>query len=267
VLDNLPIGVYVAGRSPVHLLRARTKLLVLVWLSAIFFLANHKRFHFGTFSSALLLLGAALVIAGVRPRYLWRRTRFLLLLLAFTIPFTLIWIPGPTWRTFGPFVVTYDGIWLAISFTAIFLLLFLGSLVLSLTTSPVALAEAIVLLLRPLRRLRLPIDEFGLMTLVALRFIPVLVQEAEQLVKAQISRGADFNSGSLPSRLRAASTLLVPLLGGALRRAEHLGAALDSRGYGVSGQATVLHELPLAALDWAVLLGVPLVTLLAYLRL
>jgi len=121
----------------------------------------------------------------------------------------------------------------------------------------VALAEAIVLLLRPLRRLRLPIDEFGLLTLVALRFIPVLAQEAEQLLKAQLSRGADFSKGSLPARLRAASTLLVPLLQGAMRRAEQLGAALESRGYGVSGQAMILHEMPLAALDWAMLLGGP----------
>ena len=279
MLSNLPIGIYTAGETPIHRLRARTKLLVLAWLAVAFFIANHKMFHYGTYVTAFALLALALFTAHVDAGYIWRRMRLLVILLAIGIPISLAFTPGDTWHTFGPLlvtigghtvpfgpvVVTYDGIWFTISLSAIFLLLYLGSMTLTLTTTPVALAEGITLLLRPLRRLGLPVDEFGLMTLVALRFIPVLLQEAEQLVKAQLSRGADFTTGSLASRVRALGSLLVPMLQGALRRAEGLSAALESRGYGATGEATLLHEGRLRALDWLVLVAVPALTIAVYL--
>jgi energy-coupling factor transport system permease protein len=282
MLNNLPIGVYISGETPMHRLRARTKLLILIWLAGLFFIANHKIFHFGTYAVAFGLLALAIALGRVPLGYLWRRMRLLLLLLAIGIPFSLMWTPGYTWRTFGPWpidvhtpwlafsfslgpiVVTYDGIWYSLSFTAIFLLLYLGSMTLTLTTTPVALAEGMVLLLRPLRRFGLPSDEFGLMTLVSLRFIPLLIQEAEQLIKAQISRGADFTTGSIPSRIRGISTLLVPMVQGALRRAENLSAALEARGYGVTGKATMLHEGRLRIWDWLVLLAVPSLTVAVF---
>lgn len=295
MLNNLPIGVYAAGSTPVHALRARTKLLLLGWFAVMIFIANHKQFHFGTYGVAFAALLLALVVGQVDFGYIWRRMRLLVVLLAIGIPFTLAFTPGDTWRTFGPLiitlhnvhlalgqvvvnqqvvqipigpvVVTYDGIWFAFSATAIFLLLFLGSMTLTLTTTPVALAEGVTLLLAPARRLRLPVDEFGLMTLVCLRFIPVLVQETEQLVKAQTSRGVDFTTGSLTQRVRAIGALLVPLLQGALRRAEGLSSALEARGYGVTGRATLLHEGPLRRLDWLVLMIVPAATLLAFWKL
>lgn len=287
MLNNLPVGIYVPGQTPVHRLRARTKLLVLVWLALLCFLANHREFHYGAYIAAFSLLGVGLLLARVDPRYLWKRMRLLIILLLIGVPFSLMFTPGTTWRTFGPIqlhfdqllglqdvslsvgpvVVTYDGIWFVISFGAIFLLLYLGSLTLTLTTTPVALAEGIMLLLRPFRRLGVPVEEFGLMTLVSLRFIPVLIQEAEQLMKAQMSRGADFTTGSLGERIRRLGSLLVPLVEGALRRADNLSSALEARGYGTTGEATLLHEGRLRLADWAVLLGVPLITGLAYWKL
>lgn len=292
MLNNLPVGVYLAGTSPIHKIRARTKLLLLIWLAGSFFIANHKMFHYGVYTVAFAILALALILAHVDMSYIWRRIRVLVILLAIGIPFSLMWTPGDTWHTFGPLVlqfdrvhvgigplqftvshlylplgpivVTYDGIWFTISFTAIFLLLYLGSITLTLTTTPVALAEGVVLLLRPFRWLRIPAEEFGLMTLVSLRFIPVLVQETEQLIKAQISRGADFTTGSLTTRVRRLGTLLVPLVQGALRRAEALSSALEARGYGVTGAATLLHEGPFRALDWLLLVSVPALTILAY---
>ncbi len=287
MLNNLPIGIYIPGRTPVHRLRARTKILVLIWLSLLTFLANHREFHFGTYVVSFGLLGIALLLARVSPSYLWRRMRLLVILLLIGVPISLMFTPGTTWHTFGPIqlhfdqllqlhqvtltlgpvVVTYDGIWLVISYSAIFLLLFLGSMALTLTTTPVALAEGITLLTRPLRRLGLPVEEFGLMTLVSLRFIPVLIQETDQLIKAQVSRGADLTSGSLGDRIRRMGSLLVPLVQAALRRAANLSTALEARGYGTTIKSTMLHEGPLLLADWVVLLGVPLITGLAYWKL
>ncbi|MGO8946465.1 MAG: energy-coupling factor transporter transmembrane component T family protein [Ktedonobacterales bacterium] len=287
MLNNLPVGIYIPGQTPVHRLRARTKLLVLIWMALLCFLANHRTFHYGAYIAAFSLIGLGLLLAQVNLHYIWKRMRLLVILLLIGIPFSLMFTPGSTWHTFGPLmlhfdqllglrdvslalgpvVVTYDGIWFVISFGAIFLLLYLGSLTLTLTTTPVALAEGIMLLLRPLRRLGLPVEEFGLMTMVSLRFIPVLIQEAEQLMNAQISRGADFTTGSIGARIRRLGSLLVPLIQGALRRAGNLSSALEARGYGTTGQATLLHEGPLRLADWAVLLGVPLITGLAYWKL
>jgi energy-coupling factor transport system permease protein len=268
MLKSLPIGTYIAGRSPLHRLRARTKLLVLAWLAILFFAANHKPFHFGVFFVSYAILALALVTTRVSPSYLWRRMRALVIVLAISVPLSLAWTGGDkVWHTFGPVVVTYDGLWFTFAYTAVFVLLYLGAIALTLTTTPVALAEGLVLLLRPARRLRLPADEFGLMTLVALRFFPILIQETEQLIKAQFSRGADLTSGSLAARIRGMSTLLVPLVQGALRRAEALGAALEARGYGVGGEATLLHEGRLRWGDWLALLVVVVVTSLAFWKL
>jgi energy-coupling factor transport system permease protein len=224
---------------------------------------------------ALLLL--TLSLSGANPGYIWRRMRVLFILMALSVPFILMWTTGTTWRTLGPLmitigrftfpiqvVVTYDGLWFAVSTTCIFLLLYLGTLSLTLSTTPVALAEAIVLLLRPFRRMGLPADEFGLMTLLSLRFVPTLVQETNQLIKAQVSRGADFTTGSVWARARGVITLVVPLTEGALRRAGGLATALEARGYGVTGEATMLHEGRMRWLDWTLLVAIPLITFAVY---
>jgi energy-coupling factor transport system permease protein len=277
MLDNLPIGSYLPGASLIHRLRARTKLLLLCWLAVSFFVANHKKFHYGIYGVAFALLIVALLNSGAGLGYLGRRIRLVLILLALGVPFILIWTVGPTWRAFGPLtvtilgvqfpfevVVTYDGLWFAVSSTALFLFLYMGTMALTLTTTPVALAEAVSLLLRPARRMGLPADEFALMSLIALRFVPTLTQEMSQLIKAQVSRGAEFTTGSVAARIRGVATLVTPLTEGALRRAAGLATALESRGYGATGEATLLHEGRLRVMDWALLVGIPLATIAAY---
>jgi len=126
------------------------------------------------------------------------------------------------------------------------------------TTSPIALIEGLTALLMPLRWLRLPVDAFALMTLIALRFIPTLIEEVEQLVKAQASRGADYTHGTLRERTQSVTALFVPLLQGVLRRAADLATALEARGY--DGKQTRLHEKRLGMIDYAVLGVVAMIT-------
>lgn len=151
------------------------------------------------------------------------------------------------------YLLTYDSIWYPSGFFVIFLVLSSCSLLLTMTTSPVALIEGLTLLMKPLRWLRLPVDDFALMTLLALRFIPTLIEEVGQLVKAQSARGASFNRGSLRERLQSLIALFVPLLRNTLRRASELATALDARGYQVDGQQTNLHEKALARIDYLAL--------------
>jgi energy-coupling factor transport system permease protein len=121
------------------------------------------------------------------------------------------------------------------------------------TTSPIALIEGLTMLLTPLRWLRFPVDDFALMTLLALRFIPTLLEEVEQLSKAQTARGANFSSGPWRNRLQSLMALFVPFFRSTLRRASELATALDARGYQVDGKQTRLHEKALGVADYSVL--------------
>ena len=266
MLDNLPLGVYIPGTSLLHQLQARTKLLLMGWLMVALFLANRRAWHLGPYIVIAALLLLAVGLSGIHPGYLFRRMRLLLLLVALADIPALLFTPGDTTvATFGPVVISSDGAWFVVGFSTIFLLVFLASQLLALTTSPVALAEGLALLLHPLRRWRVPADELALMTLVALRFLPLLVDEANQLIRAQQSRGAQFTKGSVLRRRRAVLALLVPMLRGALRRAAELAVALESRGYALTGEQTPLYETRLGKHDYAALAVVMLPTLLALL--
>ena len=152
----------------------------------------------------------------------------------------------------GPLHITPDGVWILTSVLLVFLLLYAFSLLLTMTTSPIALTEGMTMLLSPLRRLKLPVDDFALMTLIALRFIPTLIDEAEQLVKAQTARGASFTHGRLTERIQSVTALFIPFMQGTFRRASDLATALEARGYEVDGRQTPLHEKSFGMIDFAV---------------
>jgi len=176
----------------------------------------------------------------------------------------LLWLlrdaaPGASFAL-GPLTITSAGARLGARLVAVLLSLYALALLLTLTTTPVALIEGLTLLLGPLRRLGLPVDEFALMALLALRFIPTLAAEIEMLIKAQAARGADFAHGAIRERVESLAALLVPVLQGALRRAADLATALDARGYAADGRQTMLHEGTLAAADYLALAVVALAT-------
>jgi energy-coupling factor transport system permease protein len=159
----------------------------------------------------------------------------------------------------GPMVTTYDSVWILLNFYMFLLVLYTLSLILTMTTKPVALVEGLTILMTPLRWLRLPVDDFALMTLISLRFIPTLIEEAEQLVKAQVARGADFSRGTTRERVQSIAALFIPLVQGTLRRAADLATALEARGYEVQGHQTFLNEKPFRLMDYitlAVVIGV-----------
>ncbi len=231
---------------------------------------------FGLLHWAIILYGALLtayIILSLLPvpslrnflqsRRL-KRTRILLIPLTLGV-ITLLWfirnIPLSQTFPFGPFIMTDTGTWALISLFTVFLVLYAFSLLLTMTTSPISLIEGLTLLLTPLRWLRLPVDDFALMALIALRFIPTLFEEVEQLLKAQTSRGADYSHGTLRERVQSMVALFVPLLQGVLRRAADLATALEARGYEVEGRQTFLHETSFGMIDYGVLGMVAVITL------
>ncbi len=207
----------------------------------------------------LLLLLPLPVLRGPRFRRWLKRAGWLTLLLLF-----LLAVPVQNALSYQPahgtprlaFLITYDDFWSYSHFLAFFLVLYPCSLLLTMTTSPVALIEGLTMLMTPLRWLRLPVDDFALMTLIALRFIPTLTEEAEQLIKAQTARGASFSTGSLRERAQSLLALFVPFLRNTLRRASEISVALDARGYQVEGRQTRLYEKSFSLRDYLVLLVV-----------
>lgn len=228
---------------------------------------------YGLARMLLLILGSVLAIVFLSTllptlRTFWRRgwRKFLrnLILLATLFAFLLFWLIAGNSATqkfpIGPYAITYGGTWTFMSSFLVLMALLIFAQVLTMTTSPVALIEGVTLLLSPLRRLKLPVDDFALMALLALRFIPTLVDETEQLIKAQSARGADLSSGTMLERLQSLSMLFVPLMQGSLRRAADLATALEVRGYEVDGKQTMLHETTFGVADYVVIVMVVGVT-------
>jgi energy-coupling factor transport system permease protein len=192
-----------------------------------------------------------------------KRTRITFVVLTL-LALAILWLirnypPGATFPA-GPFVITNTGTWALMSLFTVFLSLYAFSVILTTTTAPIALIEGLTMLLKPLRWLRLPVDEFALMALIALRFFPTLFEELEQLLKAQTSRGADYAHGSLRERVQSVVSLFVPMMQGILRRAADLSVALEARGYQIEGKQTYLHETSFKTLDYTVLAVVIVVT-------
>ena len=212
-----------------------------------------------------VLLSSRLPIALFKRiwHYRWLRGLRVLLVLALIVALIFLWVihSGSAAQLFpvGPFPVTHTGVWTFVSFAIVVMTLYIFSLLLTMTTSPVALIEGLTMLLAPLRLLRLPVDDFALMTLIALRFIPTLMDEVEQLSKAQAARGADMTQGTFRERLQSLTMLFVPLMQGIFRRSEELATALEARGYQTDGKQTRLYERSFHAVDYAVMVSVALV--------
>jgi energy-coupling factor transport system permease protein len=220
----------------------------------------------------IALIGVAVLLAFVLSsllpllplRALWRRGWLsglrVMMVVAILALLVFLWLTGgeaPAQRfTLGPLIITYQNAWLQITVFIALLALYALSMLLTMTTTPVALIEGLTMLLSPLRRLKLPVDDFALMALLALRFIPTLIEEMEQLFKAQSARGANLMSGTLRERFQSLTGLFVPLMQGAFRRASELATALEARGYEVEGQQTFLHETGLRAQDYIALAAV-----------
>jgi energy-coupling factor transport system permease protein len=225
---------------------------------------------YGSMQRLLLVCCGVLVVLFLAslasvPALRWlkrRRGLFVVLLVAALVAFWLVsGSPSSQPFTIGPLLVTYGGVWLLVSVSVALLGLFAFSLLLTMTTTPVALVEGLTMLLAPLRRVKLPVDEFALMALLALRFIPTLIEEVEHLIKAQTARGADLSHGNIRERLQSLAMLFVPLIRSVLRRAAELATALEARGYDIEGRHTPLHESSLHTRDYGVLLFVACVTI------
>jgi len=227
-IKNITLGQYIPGDSFLHRLDPRAKLLLtLAYIAAIFLIQGPG----GYLLSALLVFACARA-ASLPIRYLLRGLKPLRIIIIFTAVINLFMSGGGDILFQVGFIrATWSGLYAALFFAFRLIFLVLGTSILTLTTSPIALTDAIERLLSPLRAVRFPAHELAMMMTIALRFIPTLIEEADKIVKAQSARGADFESGNMLKRAQALIPLLIPLFISAFRRAGELAMAMEARCY------------------------------------
>jgi len=245
----VPMGQYVPGESSVHRLDARAKIGVTMAFSVALFLVNQW--------VGLALVAAAVAgavgLSGVPVRTVMRGLRPVAWLVLFTvIANALRWgSAGSTWGV-GQLGLDADGMRRGLFFGVRIAVLVTGTSLVTLTTSPVALTDALSALMRPLGAIRFPAEDAAMMLSIALRFVPTTAEEAERIVIAQTARGARFDQGGPVRRAKAWVPVLIPLFVRLFRRADDLAIAMESRCYSGQGR-THLREPVMRATDWVVL--------------
>lgn len=242
------IGQFIPGNSFLHRLDPRTKITALTLYVIVLFFAVGWGY---AAMAGLALLG---ITAGQIPlRYILQGLRPLLFLLIITMAFQIFLVPGTVIWQLGFLKVTREGLIQGLYMALRLLLLVMTTSLLTLTTSPIALTDGLESMMRPFARLGVPAHEFAMMMTIALRFIPTLVEEADKIMKAQMARGAEFNSGGLTARARSLLPILVPLFVGAFRRADELALAMEARCYRGGEGRTRMRQLKVHAVDFVAL--------------
>ena len=252
MLRDITLGQYLPGDTAVHRLDPRAKILLTIVYIVMIFCVTSPVWY--VLPLAFLLMTARL--SGLTPKSLLKSIKPLRFLLILTFALNLFFSSGETvWVQWGALRLTREGFLTAVHFSMRLVFLVTGTSVLTLTTSPVALSDGIEMLLSPLKIVRFPVHELAMMMTIALRFIPTLIEEADKIMKAQMARGADFESGNLLKRAKAMIPLLVPLFVSAFRRAGDLAMAMEARCYHGGEGRTRLRVLRYTHNDlWALLI-------------
>ena len=228
-MKGISFGQYYPARSPLHSLDPRVKIILTLLYIVCSFLCKN------VLSYALLLLSALLLVAlGRIPlKIVLRGLRGVLFVLAFTALLNVFWTSGEVLLFEWKFVKIYlEGIYSAIFIMIRIAALIIGTgMLMTYTTTPIALTNAIEDLLSPLKKLHVPVHTFAMMMTIALRFIPTLTEETDRIMTAQKARGADFSSGGLIARAKALIPVLIPLFVSAFNRAGDLATAMECRCY------------------------------------
>lgn len=240
MLNDVTFGQYYPAKSAVHRLDPRTKLLALIAYIVLLFCANN---FYALFACGLVLI-VAIIVSRVPLGRVLKSIKAIIFILIFTSVLNLFFHGGKHVLLHWKFITIYrEGVIFTVFLVLRLFFLVMGSSILTLTTTPVALTDGIESLLTPLKWIRFPVHELALIMSIALRFIPTLIDETNRIISAQKARGADFESGNLFKRIKAIIPILIPLLVSAFRRADELGDAMDARCYSGSKNRTKYKKL------------------------
>ena len=247
MLTDITIGQYVPGKSLLHRLDPRMKLVLTMLFIVLVFLPRN---WFGL-AAVLVFLGIIVSLSRLPVRLLWRSIKPVLFLVAFTSVLNIFYVRGGTTILHvGILHITTQGLITAAFIALRILSLIAGSSLLTYTTTPTALTDAIEYLLAPLKVVHVNAHELAMMMTIALRFIPTLMEETDKIMSAQKARGADLESGRLLQRVRALVPILIPLFVSSFRRAYELAMAMECRCYRGGEGRTRMKRLRTAPRDW-----------------
>ena len=228
MLKDITLGQYFPGQSIIHRLDPRTKLIMLVVYIVALFLAE----SWVSYGLMFLFLVTVIWMSTIPLKSILRGMKPLVMILIFTGVLNLFFTQeGEVIFHFWILTMTTGGLSRAVMMMSRILMLITGTFLLTYTTSPIALTDGLESLMKPLKKVGVPVHELSMMMCIALRFIPTLIEETDKIMCAQKARGADFETGSLMDRAKALIPILVPLFISAFRRADELATAMECRCY------------------------------------
>ena len=250
MLKDITIGQYFPGNSIIHRLDPRFKLVItLLFIIMLFSGGNAVCLGIGAVYTAAVLL-----LSGIPLKMYWKSVKPLLPFLIITACLNLMFVrSGEVLWEWKALKITDAGLNISLFMIIRIVLLIMGSSVLTYTTSPITLTDAIERLLSPLKKLKFPVHELAMMMSIALRFIPTLIEETDKIMSAQKARGAEIDSGSFGQRAKNLAAILVPLFVSAFRRADELATAMECRCYHGGEGRTRLRQMKAAPRDYIAL--------------
>lgn len=249
MLKDITVGQYFPGDTIVHKLDPRIKILaVIFFIIALFFIQDFYPYIF-----IFLFIAAVIRVSKIPAKVVIKGLKPVMFLILITFVINVLFTKGEELFSVGPISISKEGLSQACFMALRLIFLITGTSLLTLTTSPIALTDGIERLLMPFSKMGLPAHELAMMMTIALRFIPTLMEETDKIMKAQMARGADFESGNVINRAKNLVPLLVPLFINSFRRADELAFAMESRCYRGGDGRTRLNELKMEARDFLAL--------------
>jgi len=246
MLRDITLGQYYQADSIIHRLDPRVKLIgTFAYIIALFVSKN----VWGYLIATIFLVGV-IKLSKVPVKFMLKGMKAIAFLIVITVAFNLFLTPGETWISIWKLTITKEGAKTAGTMALRLAYLIVGSSVMTLTTTPNQLTDALESVLGPLKKLKVPVHEIAMMMSIALRFIPILMDETDKIMKAQIARGASFDSGSIIQRAKSLIPLLVPLFISAFRRANDLAMAMEARCYQGGEKRTKMKPLKYVRTDY-----------------
>lgn len=246
MIRDITIGQYYKADSVLHRMDPRVKLVgTILYLVSLFLYTKAVPYVL-----AVVFLAAMIKLSKVPFSYIIRGLKAIVFILLLTASFNLFFTPGQALFQYGIIKITKEGITNAVYMAIRLILLIVGSSLMTLTTTPNQLTDGLEKLLKPLNKIKVPVHEIAMMMSIALRFIPILLEETDKIMKAQMARGADFESGGLLKRVKALIPILVPLFISAFRRANDLAMAMEARCYNGGENRTKMKPLIYAKRDF-----------------
>ncbi len=245
MLKDITLGQYFPGKSFIHKMDSRMKIIITMLYIIMLFTANNIVSLFA--STALLFLFYA--VAKIPVKMITKSLKPVMPIIIFTALLNMLFMGGNPIFEIGFIKITDLGVLMAVLMCVRIVALIAGTSLLTYTTSPIALTDAIEALLKPLNKINVPVHELAMMMTIALRFIPTLIEETEKIMNAQKARGADMETGGLMQRAKALVPILIPLFVSAFRRADELALAMECRCYRGGEGRTRMKQLKMSYRD------------------